>query len=143
MYLDIRDMETVLKLYDRCTKKEKIKPNSMLLNQAFAASLLKKDSDRIVEMLETLIETKIEPRKNLIKKLSYLKDLPDRIYVLMKENFGDYGVLVKNVRSFSYPSFREKSRGDIPMNINHKRFRIKKEQKQTQSKKTRKALSSL
>ena len=66
----------------------------MLLNQSFEAALMKKDSDRIVEKIKKFVELEIAPEKRLVKKLSYLKELPDRIYILMKDHFNNFGNLL-------------------------------------------------
>ena len=41
-------MDTVMSMWDRIRDKDKIKPNQMLLNTVFEASIRLKDSDRMV-----------------------------------------------------------------------------------------------
>jgi hypothetical protein len=77
-------------------------------------------------VLEDFLKYKIEAKEFLLRKLSYLKDIPDRLYVLLKDSFPNYGLTLKKVRPFSLATFREKSRDPIPMDINHKRHRLKK-----------------
>jgi hypothetical protein len=48
MYLALRDMDTVMSMWDRIRDKDKIKPNQMLLNTVFEAAIRLKDSDRMV-----------------------------------------------------------------------------------------------
>lgn len=48
-----------------------------------------KNSDRMVECLEEYVEQKKTPPKFLLQKISHAKELPDRLYVLMKENFSN------------------------------------------------------
>jgi hypothetical protein len=66
----------------------------------------------------------------MLMKISNVKDLPDRIYVLLKENFDSKGLIQKKVREFSKPSFRNKEGAIvIPSDKNHKRIRPRKQRK--------------
>ena len=88
------------------------------------------------------MELKKEPPKFLLQKISHTKDLPDRLFVLMKENFPNQGQFLKKVRDFSLPTFREKNGSVVlPSDKNHKRIRVKKQRKATMPAKTRKELS--
>jgi hypothetical protein len=87
----------------------------------------KADSDRITELLEAYVDQKKEPPKFLLQKISHLKEVPDRLYVVMKENFDRQGIFLKKVRSFAPATFREKNASVIvPSDKNHKRIRLKK-----------------
>lgn len=73
-----------------------------------------------------------------------MKDLPDRLYVLMKEHFGDHGLMIKKVREFAPATFREKNASVIvPSDKNHKRIRNKKQKKASMPSKDRKSLSQI
>lgn len=54
------------------------------MDAAFETGIRLKSSDFIAEVLEDYVEAKKEPPKFLLQKISSLKDLPDRIYVLIK-----------------------------------------------------------
>lgn len=67
--------------------------------------------------------------------------MPDRLYVMIKENFAEHGLFHKKVRSFTLPTFREKTHTPVPINKNHKKIRPKKQRKATQKRKDTKILS--
>lgn len=56
LYLDLRELDTVMKLYDRLREKETFKPNQFLLNTLFETSLRLKDSDRIAMVLDDYVD---------------------------------------------------------------------------------------
>lgn len=87
MYLKLRDFDTIMLLWDKLRTKETFKPNQMMLNTVFEAAIRIKNSDRMVECLEEYVEQKKTPPKFLLQKISHATELPDRLYVLMKENF--------------------------------------------------------
>lgn len=58
MYLHLRDLDTVMKLYDRLKTKEDFEPNKMIINTVFEAALRLKDSDKLVEVLEDFVKYK-------------------------------------------------------------------------------------
>ena len=81
----------------------------------------------MVEVLEKYVELKKQPPKFLLQKISHTKDLPDRLFLVMKEHFGHQGQFLMGVRDFSLPTFREKNASTIvPGDKNHKRTRLKK-----------------
>jgi hypothetical protein len=47
LYLHTRELDTLMKLYDRITEKESFKPNKMMLDTFFEGALRLKNSDRI------------------------------------------------------------------------------------------------
>lgn len=70
--------------------------------------------------------------------------MPDRIYVLLKENFNSKGLMLKKVRVFSKPSFRDKEGAtSMPKATNYKRIRPKKQRKANLGHKVRKEVSGL
>ena len=87
MYLKLRDLDTIMVLWDKLRTKETFKVNQMMLNTVFEAAIRLKNSDRMVECLEEYVNQKKTPPKFLHQKISHAKELPDRLYVLMKENF--------------------------------------------------------
>lgn len=87
MYLKLRDLDTIMVLWDKLRTKETFKVNQMMLNTVFEAAIRLKNSDRMVECLEEYVDKKKTPPKFLLQKISHAKELPDRLYVLMKENF--------------------------------------------------------
>ncbi len=89
MYLTLRDLDTVMSLWDKLRKNESFKPNQMLMQIVLEAAVRQKSSDRMVEVLEEYVAQKKEPPKFLLMKISHAKELPDRLYVLMKENFAN------------------------------------------------------
>ena len=42
----------------------------------------------------------------MLKLLGNLPRLPDELYVMLKQNFTNYGKLIERVRKFEQPSFR-------------------------------------
>lgn len=144
MFLNLRDMETVMNLWDRLRsgKEGTLKANQMLLQIVLEAALRLKNSDRIAQVLEEYVDQKKTPPRFLLQKLSHTKDLPDRIYVIMKENFAHHGLFLKKVREFAPATFREKNASVIiPGDKDGKRIRLKKTKKTTLKTKDRKALS--
>lgn len=144
MYLHLRELDLMMSLWDKMRAKETFRPNQMLLNTLFECSLRLNNSDRIFDVLQEYVDQKKEPPRFLLQKISHVKDLPDRLFVIIKENFGHHGLFLKGVREFSKPTFREKSASMImPDKNNHKRIRLKKKQKQMASSKDRKAISQI
>ena len=108
----------------------------MILNTVFEASIRMNSSDRMVEVLEEFVSQKKEPPRFLLQKISHIKGLPDRLYVIMKENFAFHGLFLKKVREFAPATFREKNASVIvPSDKNHTRIRIKKQGKRALTKK--------
>ena len=108
------------------------------------AGIRMKNSDRMVEALEEYVALKKEPPRYLLQKLSHARELPDRLYVLLKDNFTQYGKLIKKVRTFAPATFREKNASVIvPSNKNGKRIRHKKQGKATLKAKDRKGISQV
>lgn len=89
MYLKIRDLDTIMVLWDKLRTKESFSANLMLLNTVLEAAIRLKSSDRMVEALEDYVRQKKTPPKFLLQKISNARELPDRLYVLMKENFAN------------------------------------------------------
>ena len=104
MYLNLREFKTVKSLY-KAMKSEDITPNKMLANIALETAMRTDDSDLIAETLLDFVNIKHTPHHRLKGKLANMADLPDRIYMIMRENFGDHTAL-QGQRKFSPASFR-------------------------------------
>lgn len=66
-----------------------------------------KGSDRIAELLEKYVELKKTPANYLMNHISQVRQLPDRIYVLMRENWPSKGFISKSIRTFDKPTFKK------------------------------------
>ncbi len=142
MYLNMRDLDTLMALWDRLRTKEEFAPNQRILDNVLEGAIRSKNSDRMVEALEEYVKLKKEPPRFLLQKFSHARELPDRLYVILKENFGDHGKFLKKVREFPKATFREKNASVIiPSDKNHKRIRLKKQNKATLKAKDRKGIS--
>jgi len=56
MYLNIRDTDTLMSLWDRLRTKEKFKPNERILDIVLEGAIRLKSSDKIAEVLEEYVE---------------------------------------------------------------------------------------
>ena len=119
----------------------------MMLQHVFEAAIRSKGSDQIVETLEDYVEQGKQPPRFLLQRISSIKDLPDRIYVLLKEHFPNQGAMLQKARQFTQPHFRgtgkEAASVKVPSKTNHKRIRLKKNHQQTLKYKDRKSLSQV
>jgi hypothetical protein len=66
MYLNMRDLDTIMGLWDKLMKNERFAPNQKVLEVVLEAALRLKNSDRIVEVLEEYVEQKKEPPRFLL-----------------------------------------------------------------------------
>ena len=87
MYLNMADYEMVKMLYKNL-KDEGITPNQLYLDTVLEASLRTDNADVIYDALNDFINIKREPHRRLVNKINSIHHIPDRLYVLMKENFG-------------------------------------------------------
>ena len=87
MYLNLQEYSMVKSLYKNL-KEEKLSPNQSYLNSVLEASVRTDDADIVYEALEDFIKIKREPHRRLINNLNNIKHIPDRLFVLLKENFG-------------------------------------------------------
>jgi len=65
-YLNVRENDTIMKIYDRLVSKEKFKPNQIVLDMVFSTCMRLADSDRIAQLLEKYIECKKIPANYLM-----------------------------------------------------------------------------
>lgn len=83
MYLNMREFDTVKNLY-KTLKREGLTPNKMLLNGVLEASIRTGDTDLVYDSLKDFVAIKHEPHKRLVGKLANMKDLPDRLYMVLR-----------------------------------------------------------
>lgn len=84
------DFDMIKQLY-KSSKNEKIEPNKLFLNTVLEASIRTDDSELIYNSLKDFIEIKQEPHQRLVNLLNNIKHIPDRLFVLLRENFGFSG----------------------------------------------------
>ena len=63
----------------------------MYLNSVLESSMRTDDSDVIYDALKDFVAIKREPHRRLVNKLNNILHIPDRIYVILKTNFGYSG----------------------------------------------------
>jgi hypothetical protein len=141
MYLNLAEYDMVKSLYKNL-KQENITPNQLYLNGVLEASVRTDDADLVYDSLNDFIAIKREPHRRLINQLNNMKHIPDRLYVLLKENYGYSGQMTKRTREFEKPLFRNTDTGFLAptKSINGKRLRMKKTAGRRSSSKDRTAL---
>jgi len=127
LYNNLREHDMVVKLYERM-KKEGLGVNKMILSKVLETAMRTENTDLVVESLERFIDIKQEPDDYYLVKLSRLKEMPDRLYFLIKDNFKSFGLMLKPVRKFPQPTFNENTiPGSKKASIKSgKRIRMKK-----------------
>ena len=103
--MNLRDLDKVVELFDK-SQEAGLKPIRNLCQCFLEAGLRKQDTELIIHALTKFIEIKQEPHHRVLKLLGNLRNIPDELYVLLKKNFTNYGLLKDNVRSFEQASFR-------------------------------------
>ena len=101
-------------------------------------------SDIVYDVLTSFLEIKRQPATRLINKLNVIKHMPDRLYILLKENFATSGQMNKNLRQHEKPSFRPEGDRNAATPKTHSGKRIKPKKAATNqglSQKTRKSLN--
>lgn len=91
MYLNMADYEMVKTLY-RNLKTTGVTPNQLYLNSVLEASVRTDDADIVYDALKDFLAIKREPHRRLLNTLNNLKHIPDRIYMLLRENFPHSGL---------------------------------------------------
>ena len=99
--MNLQDYEMVTKLYHKMKEQTGFKANNMMLQHVFEAAIRTKGSDQIAETLEDYVEQGKQPPRFLLQRISSIKDLPDRIYVLLKEHFPNQGAMLQTSRQFT------------------------------------------
>ena len=125
MYLTMADYERVKTLYKNL-KLAGVKPNQLYLDSVLEASLRTDNADIIYDALQDYLEIKREPHRRLIMRLNQIHHIPDRIYILLKENFGWSGQMRRRTREFEKPKFRESAPGVAPTSTSGKKFKPRK-----------------
>jgi len=108
MFWDLRDTDIVYKLYAKM-KENNIKPSIAIVNVYLEASMKNNNIDGIMESLETAREIKREVKHKYLMQLGRLKEVPDRLYVELKQ-WPKYQEMNKRIRSFKIPTFRNRDR---------------------------------
>ena len=114
-------------MYRKCNESN-IKPNKLLLNTVLEAGMRKQDSDLIYEVMSQFLEIKQEPHPRQLKHLSNIKHIPDRLFVLLRKNFPNYGKIGLETREFEKPTFRPQKEDKLPFHATskYKRHKLKK-----------------
>jgi hypothetical protein len=66
MYLNVRDTDPLMALWDRLRTKESFQANQRILDNVFECAIRLKSSDRMVEALEEYVKQKKEPPRFLL-----------------------------------------------------------------------------
>lgn len=126
MLIDKRNYEGIIDLWEKM-KRNNMTPTQKTVNVYLESSLRANFSDGIVEALQTVKEIKKTPDPWLIRRLTNMYDLPDRIYVELQD-FLPYNLMNKpRWKMFTPASFREKSRS-APKSVfrrNNKRVKLR------------------
>jgi pentatricopeptide repeat protein len=107
MLLDLREYLSVFNLYDKLKAKDLV-PTNYILNSIVEAGIRANKVDFIVEGLQRFKEIKDTPEPRLLRLLSNLDEVPDRLYVEMKD-WVNYNTLAKR-REFKPAVFTERDK---------------------------------
>lgn len=111
LYFNLADYKMVKNLYLDAKKGaggEVVTPNKMLLDTVVQAALRTDDADMVYDCLQDYIAIRREPHRRALATLNNLKHMPDRLFVLLKENFGWSGRVSRRTREFELPTFRDR-----------------------------------
>ena len=123
-YLDVRELDKLCAVYDKALQKG-ITPNKELVNVYMEAGLRRGDTDRVISALDTYDEIQQRPPFRFLKKLGETRDMPDRLYVRLKQH-RLFGWAAKKERRFTPPSFRPKQLPEVRENKGKARWRFRK-----------------
>jgi len=93
LYLDLRDMEKVVELFDK-SQEAGLKPVNKLLASYLEAGLRKQSTETIIHALTKFKEIGQVPHHRVLKQLSNLKQIPDELFVILRRDFRPYGPLI-------------------------------------------------
>lgn len=110
LYLDKRELDKVVELFDR-SQEAGLKPVNKMLTCYLEAGLRKQDTSIIIHALTKYKEAEQEPHHRVLKLLSNLRQIPDELFVILRRDFTRYGSLIQKVRKFEQPSFRPEAAG--------------------------------
>jgi pentatricopeptide repeat protein len=108
MLVELRNHEEVLKLYDKI-KEKNLQLLEPTLNSVLETGIRANKINFIVESLQKLKENKLHARPGLLRMLTSIEDVPDRLYVELKE-WLPYNSMKKRIRPFRPAQIRERSR---------------------------------
>jgi pentatricopeptide repeat protein len=108
MLCELRNQEEVFKLYD-IVKQKNLTLLEPTLNYVLESGIRANKIDFIVESLEKFKENNLQPRPGLLRLLTNMEEVPDRLYVELK-NWLPYNQMKHRIRQFRPPQFRERSR---------------------------------
>ncbi len=108
MLVDLRNHEEVFKIYD-IVKQKNLPMLEPMLNAVLESGMRANKIDIIVDSLEKIKEKNLYAEPRLVKELANLEDIPDRLYVELK-NWLPYNKMKSRIREFRPAQFRERSR---------------------------------
>lgn len=108
MLVELRNYEEIFRLYDK-VKLSGLTLIQPTLNSVLEAGIRANKIDFVVESLEKLKELNLQARPGLLRYLTRLDDIPDRLYVELK-NWIPYNLMGKRMRQFRPAQIRERSR---------------------------------
>ena len=97
MYQNLGDYAMVKNLYLKI-REQQLEPNLALLNCALESSIRTDDVEIVISALNDFLRIKREPHQRLLHRLNNMKHMPDRLYVLLKENFNWSGQMSQRTR---------------------------------------------
>ena len=126
----MRNLDLVLKLFDQLTHSENANNSNLQANQEIynihlEVSMRVNDIDRIMTSLEGLQRINKTPRKGLMIKLAKTKDIPDRLYMILKNWEYLYTEEKEMKKRFRGTSKRDLGRR-VPKQHTGKRLKLKK-----------------
>ena len=125
MLFDLRIFDRVIKIYNDLNKKKEtsLLLSDNILNYVIETGLRTNDCDLIVSSLENYAYINRTPKKQMLKNLASMENMPDSLYVELK-NWTDFNKMGRKMRAFSPPQIRERSR-TLPAVFRKKGKRIK------------------
>lgn len=97
LHLNLRDLDKVVEIFDKQDALG-LKPIRSLAHSYLEAGLRKENTEIIIHALTKFMEIKQEPHDRILKLLGNLKHMPDELYVLLKKNFRNYGLMLERTR---------------------------------------------
>lgn len=128
MLIDLKKFDSIVALYQQMLN-ENIVPSQKILNIFLESGMRINNSDMIVEALEKITELEKTADPWLLRKLTSIKDLPDRIYAELKKNYLPYNFMtMERWKTFTPATFNNKGRTPIKAltRINDKRIKLRK-----------------
>lgn len=125
MMLDLRDYDRLIRIYTKLNKEKDIKNKltDKILNCCIETGMRTNDCDLIVSALENFVPINKMPSYTLLKKLANIENLPDSLFVELK-NWIDTDKFSRKFRVFSPAQIRERSRS-LPDKFRNRGKRIK------------------